>query len=328
MYIPEYTITNRILAHIATVEYAKAVADTKVILPSWEKNLQKEADAKFLKDNLNLLGIHIDLQEIKKYLDGISKTPSEIIVSLKKSIDSTQILAQGLEIDEKDLSNLYKDLQNTQDQNLSVYRQNKIENATSPEEILAEMIELTDWLNSIDGQETHPLIKAGIVKAKITEIQPYQTHNELMGNLFAYQILKSGQYTLRGFLHPEMSYCNDPAGYKAAKKTILQEEKDLTEWISFYLETIAAEASTKKEQILLLSKDTKIAQASGRAKLSKRQERIVGYLQDYGILQNKDFGRIFPDISEDTVLRELKKLIKKDIVIKRGKTKSSRYELK
>ena len=51
-------------------------------------------------------------------------------------------------------------------------------------------------------------------------------------------------------------------------------------------------------------------------------------MQDYGVLQNKDFSRIFPDISEDTVLRDLKSLIDAGIVQKTGSTKSSRYELK
>jgi len=51
-------------------------------------------------------------------------------------------------------------------------------------------------------------------------------------------------------------------------------------------------------------------------------------LQDYGMIQNKDFPNLFPNISEDTVLRELKKLLEKDLIVKKGKTKSSRYELK
>jgi len=78
---------------------------------------------------------------------------------------------------------------------------------------------------------------------------------------------------------------------------------------------------------LLLSKDTKISQASGSANLTERQEIIVEYLQDYGKIQNKDFGIILPDVSEDSVLRDLKALMDKDIVVKKGKTKSSRYEL-
>jgi DeoR/GlpR family transcriptional regulator of sugar metabolism len=62
--------------------------------------------------------------------------------------------------------------------------------------------------------------------------------------------------------------------------------------------------------------------------VSERQERIIEYLQDYGMLQNKDFPRIFPNISEDTVLRDLKVLIDMGIIQKTGSTKSSRYVLR
>jgi DeoR/GlpR family transcriptional regulator of sugar metabolism len=77
----------------------------------------------------------------------------------------------------------------------------------------------------------------------------------------------------------------------------------------------------------LLARDTKLAKATGRVKLSGRQQRIVEHLQDYGILQNKDFALIFPDVSEDSILRDLKALIAEGIVVKNGSTKSSRYEL-
>jgi len=86
-------------------------------------------------------------------------------------------------------------------------------------------------------------------------------------------------------------------------------------------------AEKKREEILLLSKDTKILQASGSAELTERQEIIVAYLQDYGKIQNKDFEIILPNVSEDSVLRDLKVLMDKGIVVKKGKTKSSRYEL-
>lgn len=337
MYLPEYTITNKILNHVATFEYVQAIAETKVILPSWRKKLQKEATVNFYKKNLNLLGIEVDIQEIKKFTDGIAKNPAELLKNIKMSIEKVQNLGQGLETGEENLQELHAILtgQMHNEAQPQIYRQTKTtETSTSPEEILAEIVELMDWLNSLDGQETHPLIGAGIVKARIIQIRPYQNYNELMGNLLSWQILHASNNTLQGFMHPEMAYMNDPAGYRQARgalqRQILQnkEENDLTDWLTFYLGTIAREAGTKKEEILLLSKDTKIAKASGRAKLSKRQEKIVAYLQDYGMLQNKDFPKIFPQISEDTVLRELKKLIKKDIVVKRGKTKSSRYELK
>ena len=62
--------------------------------------------------------------------------------------------------------------------------------------------------------------------------------------------------------------------------------------------------------------------------LTERQIKIVEFVQENGFLQNKAFFELFPMISEDTVLRELKDLIKKGIVKKEGTTKGVRYVLR
>ena len=61
--------------------------------------------------------------------------------------------------------------------------------------------------------------------------------------------------------------------------------------------------------------------------LTDRQIKIIEYLQDVGYLQNKLFQNVFPDISEDTVLRDLQELISKGLIRKVGSTKSARYEI-
>ena len=115
--------------------------------------------------------------------------------------------------------------------------------------------------------------------------------------------------------------------YENKLSELLLISPDFTPWIEYFTEGISIAASNTKEKVKLLARDTKIAKATGRIKFSTRQERIVEYLQDYGILQNKDFARVFPDISEDSILRDLKVLIEKGVVQKSGSTKSSLYEL-
>ena len=53
--------------------------------------------------------------------------------------------------------------------------------------------------------------------------------------------------------------------------------------------------------------------------------KVVEYLQEVGFLQNQMFVSVFPDVSEDTVLRDLQDLIKKGLVKKVGSTKGARY---
>lgn len=59
--------------------------------------------------------------------------------------------------------------------------------------------------------------------------------------------------------------------------------------------------------------------------LTDRQLKIIEYIQEVGYLENKVFANLFPDVSEDTALREVQDLVKKGIIVKRGKTKGVKY---
>jgi predicted HTH transcriptional regulator len=52
------------------------------------------------------------------------------------------------------------------------------------------------------------------------------------------------------------------------------------------------------------------------------------YITRAGYLQNQQFTDLFPKISEDTILRDLKDLMDKGIIKKEGKTKAARYMLR
>ncbi len=84
-----------------------------------------------------------------------------------------------------------------------------------------------------------------------------------------------------------------------------------------------------KEKILKVSKDVKLKERFGGQQiyLTERQIKIIEYLQEIGFLQNQSFPAIFPDISEDSVLRDLQDLFKKGLIKKIGSTKGARYVL-
>jgi Fic family protein len=203
-----------------------------------------------------------------------------------------------------------------------------VANKTDPEEILAEMTELLDWYNGIDAMDTNPLIVSGIFKGQLETIFPFEQFNFIVANLVARIILRNKNYEMINYITIESYYNNSKKEYEYNLLSILNEEGDFTAWLEYYTEGLSGEAATTAEKTRLYAKDTKLAKASGRIHLTKRQEKIVEYLQDYGLLQNKQFPLLFPKISEDTVLRDLKKLIDAGIVVKKGSTKLSRYELK
>ncbi len=267
--------------------------------------------------------ISISNDEIKKYVDGLSdKTPLEA-ENLDKALFYLQQNAIHKELDEE----LIKEIHAIVSEGITkpgIYRKRKIAGKTNPEEILAKMVELIDWVNSLEAKETHPILVAGIVKSQLETICPFEEANFASGNLISRLILLNGGFGFKGFNSPEDYYANTKQEYD---KQLYSYPAELTHWLEYFTDGLYREIANIKEKVALLARDIKVAKASGRIKLTDRQERIVEYLQDYGLLQNKDFTKVFPGVSEDSILRDLKTLISKEIVVKTGSTKSSRYEL-
>ena len=104
----------------------------------------------------------------------------------------------------------------------------------------------------------------------------------------------------------------------------------MTKWLEYFTEGLAIELSKIKDKVEKISIDGKLRQKLGNKPLmlSDRQLKIVEYIQETGYLQNKAFESLFPMISEDTILNELKGLLKTGIIRKQGKTKGAKYIMK
>ena len=328
MFVPEYTITSEILKNIASIEYSKAIIESQTVLPHWEKQLQKEAKIRTIKYGLGSDGYVFDDTQIKKYLDKISKSASNEIKTFAKALETMKEISHNKEVDEVEIKDIHRKLTENLLPNTKQgrYRSTKLENGTNPEEILAEIVELFDWYNSLDAQEAHPIITCGVILSQMEKIKPFDAMNSSIAKITTKLCLKVGGYGINDYYCLEEFF--DKNKLEHAKALGTTEDDDLTKWLEYFTDVMAREVSNIKEQVMLLARDTKLAKASGRIDLTERQERIVEFLQDYGLLQNRAFPKIFPGISEDSILRDLKLLVNKGIVVKRGKTKSSRYELK
>src|SRR3989344_5927401 len=128
----------------------------------------------------------------------------------------------------------------------------------------------------------------------------------------------------------EEHFDKEPTHYYDALQSVGQKEGDLTTWLEYYAEGLAIELTRVKEKVNSISTDLKIKKSLGgkQLELTERQIKVIEFVQENGFLQNKTFFELFPMISEDTVLRELKDLVKKGIVKKEGTTKGVRYVLR
>ncbi len=187
-----------------------------------------------------------------------------------------------------------------------------------------------DYLNTTSSDTVHPVMKAGIAHYELVRIHPFIDGNGRVARAVATLTLFLDGYDTKKFFALEEFYDHEPGHYYEALQSVTRNMGDLTEWLGYFSEGLAIELTRVKEKVLSLSRDVKLKEELGgqQLQLTPRQIKLVEYLQHTGFLQNKAFFELFPMVSEDTVLRELKDLVEKGIIVKEGITKGARYVLR
>jgi Fic family protein len=134
-------------------------------------------------------------------------------------------------------------------------------------------------------------------------------------------------YDIRKFFSLEEYFDSNAEDYYLALQSVEKNNNDLTNWLEYFTEGLAIELNKIKERVEKISVDGKIREKLGGKPLllSDRQLRIIEYIQETGYLQNQAFEQLFPMVSEDTILNELKLLLNNKIIKKQGITKGARY---
>lgn len=323
MHLPDYSITNKILSKVAEIERARGQIENTFVLPFSQNSLKKEAKEKKIYNLLLMEEYEISLQEVKKHFDSISPHLDTEILKIIEIISNIDQVAKSKINWEKKIKNLNEKISATD----KVYRIKKIPNKVLPEEILAKTSGIISWLESDDVKTTHPLIVSGIIYAELEIIKPFENFSTLTNNLISEIFLHAHNFSLIEFI-PYQEIMNLKRYKYDDLLDYASKNEDYTEWVDFYLDCINQEIQILKDKYTLLEKESKQKAIPNIEKLTSRQQRIYQYLLDYKFIQNSQFMLLFPDISEDSILRDLKVLIDLGAVVKTGKTKSSKYELK
>lgn len=344
MFNPVFSITNKILMSISKIEAAEEVIKHSPLLPLWEKQFKEDAivrsayhgthiegnklakdDAKDILEGRDVIGRPRDIQEIINYRKVVEFIDDEA----KRKIDKiTEQLVKKIHriITDKILD----------ETSLGQFRSKQViirNSATGevtfrpppPLEVPFLMREFIYWVNRDDRDLIHPVIKAGIVHHELVRIHPFIDGNGRVARSLATLVLLLGGYDIRRFFSLEEYYDKDAVSYYQN----LQKASagDLSTWLEYFTTGAAIEFEKVKEKILKLSKDVKLKERFGGQQiyLTERQMKLIEYLQEVGFIQNQMFVSVFPDVSEDTVLRDLQDMIKKGLIKKVGSTKGARY---
>lgn len=351
MYSPKYTITNKILRSIGSIEAAKEVVENAPLVPHFEKKFKSEAIARTVHHGTHIEGNDLSLDQTKKVLEG------EEVIGRERDIQEVinyrnvvtlldELAAKRGNYELRDLLEIHKETVTklVPEDKVGAIRKTQVvikEEGTGeiifqpPPFIEVEYLlqDFFAWLNSQDAHDVHPILLAGIAHYVLVSIHPFIEGNGRSVRAFATLVMMREGYDLKRFFSLEEHFDSNPADYYAAFATVDKQSKDIgirdiTEWLEYFTDVVAIELAKIKEKIRKLSIDSKLMGRIGKqVALSDRQMKLVEYLNEHASAKMKDLKRVLPMVSEDTVLRDVKDLIDKKIVNKEGSTKASRYNI-
>ncbi|MDO8619629.1 MAG: Fic family protein [Candidatus Daviesbacteria bacterium] len=358
MLIPKYTITNTILRNIGHIDGAREVILNAPLIPVWEAKFRKEAAERMIHHGTHLEGnpltqeeVHDvlsgeeviakdrDIQEVLNYrnvlrfIDGIANS---VVSGVPYYITIDTILEIHRLTTEKILP---VEATGTFRAHQVVVKNSKTGQVSYTPPVAVEVPylveDLVNWIVSDESKEIHPVLKAGIVHYELSRIHPFVDGNGRVARAVATLVMFLEGYDIRKFFSLEEHFDGDPMSYYLTLQAVSNQlvidthERDLTPWLQYFTEVVAIELNRIKERVRRISMDASIKDKLGeQVPLNERQMMIMEYLHRHKEMQNKDFRKIFPEFSDDTVLREIKFLKQKGLVKKIGGTKKATYVLK
>jgi len=346
MYQPQFAITNKILKTIGIIEAAKEVIENSPLVPAWEAKFREEALVRTVHHGTHIEGNDLSKAEAEKVLAGHTIVGRDR--DIQEVLNYRNVLKfisdfQGKNITEEVIKHLHALVAHRMlpDDQVGEYRKTQVvvKNAQTGEitfrpppsvEVPFLINDFVDWVNALNDDDIHPALKAGIVHYELVRIHPFLDGNGRVARAVATLILFSEGYDIKRFFSLEEYYDREPMNYYEALQSVGKTSGSLNAWLEYFTEGLAIELTRIKDKVKSLSTDLKIKKSLGgqQLALTERQIKIIEFVQEQGFLQNKAFFELFPQVSEDTVLRELKDLLKKGIVKKEGSTKGARYVLR
>ena len=194
------------------------------------------------------------------------------------------------------------------------------------------MTDLIDWLNHPPARQTHPAIRSAISQYILVAIHPFIEGNGRVSRAFATIPLYAEGYDIRRLFSMEEYFDRNAESYYNTIQSTHNKasdifKRDLTDWIEYFTQALSIELTRVKEKVRALSRDLKFKQKLGgkQVHLSQRQIKLVEYMQQFGGMRMPDAKELIPMVSDDTIWRDLKKLINSNVVEKKGSTKGAYY---
>lgn len=193
----------------------------------------------------------------------------------------------------------------------------------SAAEINHALSELFDWTGQTD--DLHPMIKAGILHHQFAYIHPFFDGNGRLARILTAYFLLLKNYQVAKYFILDDYYDIDRQLYSDTLHTA--DLGDKTGWIEYFLEGIAYSLQAAFARVNKISKGT-LEELAGekRVLVTSREEEVLALIVDKKAVKTADVCDLL-GVSRQQAHALLASLVKKGILSKFGKTKTSYYKL-
>lgn len=363
MFEPNFNITNNLLTYISSIESAKAIIENSPLVPAWEAKFKKDAMARTVHFGTKIEGNDLTEEEAKKVVrlnliddpeeaakkTGIAARERDVqeVINYRNVVkwidDQDMEISEDL-FSEETLKHLHTLTMTNllEEDDIGSYRKKQVivKGAGSHQgkvvfrppvsvEVPYLIEGFFEWLNHAEAKNIHPIFRAAITHYRLVYIHPFIEGNGRTARALATLVLYATGYDFKRFFSIEEYFDRNVENYYRALQSVQQsEDNDMSYWLEYFCYGLALEVERVKQQVLKLSKDLKMKKELGQqVALSERQIIILELLQKQGQISSQDAHEVLPNVSIDTVLRDLKDLIDKGVVEKHGVTKGVTYSL-
>lgn len=343
MFEPRFVYTSKVVNELAKIERFYGQLLSEKLIPSLALTLSEENQILATHHSTSIEGNPLSPRDVTNIVlgDAVPTTKSEkevknyfavlnhIFILAKKCAAITTELTKELHIEL--MKGLVKD-------GLGVYRNSEVFiGHRTPEKIVVKhnppyhkageiekaLQELYAWVASSDN--LHPLLKAGIFHHQFVFLHPFFDGNGRLARILTSYYLLLKNYEVVKFFIVDDYYDIDRQQY--SDKLHSADKGDRTIWLEFFLEGIAYSLQSALSRVVKL-KSGALEELKGekRVLVTPREEEVLQIIVDKKAIRSSDIEDAL-SVTRQQAHALIHSLVKKELVEKFGKTKSSYYKL-
>ena len=336
MFNPCFTYNHELVNKLLEINSIRDFIVNAPVVLEMEVSLKREALLKSAHHSTAIEGNPLSLNQVDKLAKGIKiqgqkRATQEVLNYLNVLKDMDSYIEDG-KITEKNVLKLHENITHYtleytylegQYRSEPVYVVNQEGDIvfTPPNANLVpgQIQDLLEWINNTSG-ELNAVISAGIIHYEFVRIHPFVDGNGRTGRALAAIYLY-----LRGFdvdFTLDEYYNNNRQAYYHALNSVDPQTQDLTDWLLYFLEGFLTSIDEIKNRILLFP-----AGAPVKIKLTEKMLKILEYVHLNGSITNSEVQKLL-NISRQGAYKDLRSLMDKGIIEKKGGSRSTYYILK